>query len=577
MGRILEEMNFQETSELTSLNLGSLGVKVNLPLIERHSPLAYSIAEHIHWDLARHRGIETCNRMCLENVCILQSATLFKEFSDDCIRCKMKRKRYLEASMGPISDSQLSLAPACWMVQVDLFGPIHVYVPGFERNTRNRQVLQAKCWVMTAVCPTTRLINLQTMESSKAAGWLDAFTRLCCEVGTPKHVFLDQDSAGMSAFQIAELELRDLQLRLHREKGISFTVCGVGGHDRHGQVERVIRSVQEGFRDCGLGKVTLHATGLQTLCKLVETQYNNLPIGFHHSRAADNTPLLKMLTPNMLRTGRINQRSLDGPVRIPENRKEILKKVDETYSAWFKIWLNTLVPKLMFAPKWFRTDKDLELGNLVYFQKDPDTTFDTKWVVGKVDEIERSRDGIIRMVTVKYFNGQDKTPQYTKRTVRKLVKLWSVDDISLAEDIAEMTRKFGEIQGLEATRVNEEVSSDRMEMFADQLAEVQSQGELRGGEDQLAAEEEGDVLEGNRTGHASSKVGTQKCDTCCCASHHQYSMHYAGNKFKTLPGQSSEGMENFILMEEKTEQVKGRIDSLEEVMMSAQLNLDNLF
>ena len=56
-GRLLDKMNFLETAELSSLDLGSLGVKVNLPMIERYSPLAYSLVEHIHWDIARHRGI----------------------------------------------------------------------------------------------------------------------------------------------------------------------------------------------------------------------------------------------------------------------------------------------------------------------------------------------------------------------------------------------------------------------------------------------------------------------------------------------------------------------------------------
>ena len=210
--------------------------------------------------------------------------------------------------MGLISESQLILAPPCWMVHVDVFGPITVKVPGFERHTRNRQVLEAHCHIMAAVCPTTRLVNLQVLESTKAAGWVDAFTRLSCEVGIPSHVFIDQDSAGMSAFKMAEVEYRDLQLRLHREKGISFSVCGVGGHDRHGHVERVIQSLQEGLEDSGLKREILHATGLQTLCKLVESQYNNLPLGFHFSRSADNNAALGILTPNMLRVGRVNKK-----------------------------------------------------------------------------------------------------------------------------------------------------------------------------------------------------------------------------------------------------------------------------
>ena len=47
-GRLLDEMNFKETSEIPNLNLGSLGIKVNLPLVERFSPLAYSLGHYIH-------------------------------------------------------------------------------------------------------------------------------------------------------------------------------------------------------------------------------------------------------------------------------------------------------------------------------------------------------------------------------------------------------------------------------------------------------------------------------------------------------------------------------------------------
>ena len=495
--------------------------------------------------------------------------------------------------MGPISDSQLSLAPPCWMVQVDLFGPINVYVPGFERNTRNRKVLEAQCWVMTAVCPTTRLVNLQTMESSKAAGWLDAFIRLSCEVGTPKHVFVDQDSAGMSAFRMAEVELRDLKLRLHREKGISFSVCGVGGHDRHGHVERVIRSLQESLADCGLGQKILHATGLQTLCKMVESQYNNLPIGFHYSRAADNTPLLKILTPNMLRTGRVNQRSMDGPVKLPDSRKEILKQVEETYIAWFNIWLNTLVPKLMFIPKWFKTDKDLEVGNLVYFKKDPDTAFDTKWVIGVIDDVTRGRDGLIRMVRVKYFNGLNNTPQFTDRTIRKLVKLWSVDDISLADDIAEMTRKFGDIPGLETAQAEPDaedltdMTGDAAEPFNHSI--VQGHDEQPGGEDQIPAggqqvQAEGadELQDQGHVRHVPDQPQHKQavCKSCCCAPHHQYSLHYTGKKFVDVPTVICEGGSPSLAAAYAVDTQAGLMvnkqGGLEEVMMSVGLDIDIL-
>ena len=101
----------------------------------------------------------------------------------------------------------------------------------------------------------------------------------------------------MSGFNMSEFEIRDLTLTLHRERGIKMSLCPVSGHDKHGHVERVIRSVQEGFNDSGLKTKIIHATGLQTLCKLVEMQYNNLPIGYHYARSADNSPLLEIITP----------------------------------------------------------------------------------------------------------------------------------------------------------------------------------------------------------------------------------------------------------------------------------------
>ena len=77
----------------------------------------------------------------------------------------------------------------------------------------------------------------------------------------------------------------------------------------HSLVERVIRSLQDSMEEAGLKHQRLTARGLQTLCKLIENDHNNLPLGFKFGRDEDNTEVLKILTPNMLRLGRINTRS----------------------------------------------------------------------------------------------------------------------------------------------------------------------------------------------------------------------------------------------------------------------------
>lgn len=163
--RMTTGLDYVHTGEL-NINLGSLGIKVQAPVIDRFSPLAYSIGQHVHWKLAPHRGVETQNRISLEHVSIIQSMSLFKELSEECIRCRMRRKKLLEAKMGPIKPEQVTIAPPFWACLIDLFGPYQVYVPGFERQTRNRKVLDCQAWILAVVCPTTILVNLQVVEKN---------------------------------------------------------------------------------------------------------------------------------------------------------------------------------------------------------------------------------------------------------------------------------------------------------------------------------------------------------------------------------------------------------------------------
>ena len=113
-GMLLDTFNFAETGELDHVKLGSLGFKLHVPVLDRHSPLSYSIAQHVHWVLGKHRGVETLNRISLENVKIIQGANLYKELSDECIVCKKRRRKFLQVEMGLISGHQLNLAPAFW-------------------------------------------------------------------------------------------------------------------------------------------------------------------------------------------------------------------------------------------------------------------------------------------------------------------------------------------------------------------------------------------------------------------------------------------------------------------------------
>ena len=88
--RMAHNMQFQETAEL-DLDLGAMGIRTHLPLLDRLSPLSYCIALYVHWSLASHRGAESCARISLETVHIMQGAGLCQELGEDFTPCKIKR------------------------------------------------------------------------------------------------------------------------------------------------------------------------------------------------------------------------------------------------------------------------------------------------------------------------------------------------------------------------------------------------------------------------------------------------------------------------------------------------------
>ena len=116
-----------------------------------------------------------------------------------------------------------------------------------------------------------------------------------------------------------------------------------------------------------------------------------------------------------------------------------------------------MVPRLINQPKWFKLDRDLKEEDLVYFQK-VESGLKSDWTVGQVDQVIASRDGLMRRAVIKYFNAGSDNPEFTDRSVRTLVKLWSVDEACLADDLGELQKRIEKPE--DNTAADEEVTSE---------------------------------------------------------------------------------------------------------------------
>ena len=122
-----------------------------------------------------------------------------------------------------------------------------------------------------------------------------------------------------------------------------------------------------------------------------------------------------------------------------------MKRVEKGYSAFFKIWNTSLIPKLMKMNKWHDTKDQLKVGDVIYFKKE-ESELSSNWTVGKVAQIDKSKDGLVRRVNVQYQNHGENFPRFTDRSVRSLIKLFHIDDQNWQDDMAEVEKIVVELQ-----------------------------------------------------------------------------------------------------------------------------------
>jgi hypothetical protein len=166
--RIIDGQRWSRATSREPHELLAQGINLHTPVVDRWSPLAYSI--WIHREVSNHAGFETALRHSLNYCFILQGHSLFEELGRDCMLCTKLRVKFLRSAMGPRHPATMPSphAPAFWIVQANLFGPVTTFVPGREQNTRATSTLTAKCWVMVFSCLLSKAINLQVEEGHSA-------------------------------------------------------------------------------------------------------------------------------------------------------------------------------------------------------------------------------------------------------------------------------------------------------------------------------------------------------------------------------------------------------------------------
>ena len=432
-GRILPTQKIDGGNNLADVCVDLSGSTFCVPLVDKSSPLAYSLINEVHWydEDACHRGNETVMRHVQLIAHIIEGRPLVKQFRLDCPKCRVLNKRAIEVAMGPVSDHNLHIAPAFFVSQTDICGPFLSYSNVNKRAT-------VKVWFIIFCCTTTGAVDIKIMEDYSTTSFILAFVRFSCKVGFPQKLLPDAGSQLIKGCDNMILSYTDLMNQLHREYGVQFETCPVGAHYQHGKVERKIRHVRESLSKC-LSNDRLSLIQWETLGCQIANSINNQPIALgNETKGLEH---LDILTPNRLILARNNSRCPVGALEVTDDPGRIISSNVKLFKTWFQCWLTSCVPKLMDQPKWFESSRDCKCGDVILFLKS-DKEFDRQYQYGIIVDMKVSRDGKIREIEVEYQNSNESVKRTTRRGVREVVLVHPVDEVGILREIGQLCVYF---------------------------------------------------------------------------------------------------------------------------------------
>ena len=244
-GRILEGQSILDPENVMS-DLEPLSFVC--PVLDRYSPVAYSIMLYTHTMITKHRNVVTTLRESRSIAFVFRGRDLAAEIRKNCAFCRRFKAKLLEAELGNIHSTRITIAPAFYNTQVDLFGPL---IASCEHNHRS----SVKIWGCVFKCPATAAVVVHTMQDYSTAAFLQAYSRFSVRFGYPKKLFIDRGSQLVSGCSEAKLNWADITSTLDRDyqTSIEYETCAVGAHNANGCVERSIKELKKVLNTCFKG------------------------------------------------------------------------------------------------------------------------------------------------------------------------------------------------------------------------------------------------------------------------------------------------------------------------------------
>ena len=320
--------------------------------------------------------------------------------------------------MAPHGQARTILAPPFHSVQMDV---VYKFCAKPWKNSRGKT---HDIYALVIVCILSSATSILVLEGLETQDVVQALERHSSMYGAPRNVYVDAGSQLINVENV-QINIRDLNCKVFDNLGIEVKVSVPKSHEERGRVEAKVKTLRSMLLKLAIKASTPMTTlAWQTLFSKIANDIDNLPICRGNASNVSDFGH-EIITPNRLKLGRNNSRSLEDSFILQGNSEVKLLEVNrKCQQTWYQIMLDRLHYLIPKPNKWLKTD-DIQVCDVVVFIHN-DSTVDkqSKWCLGKVHSVEDSG----RRLTIEYFKLSGSIGQVS-RNPRQVSKIYSHSEI----------------------------------------------------------------------------------------------------------------------------------------------------
>lgn len=409
-----------------------------VPLLPPKAWLGTLLAREAHE--RNHEGVAATLLRMRKRAWMVQGRRIVKKVINECITCRKLRAKMCEQVMSELPPERVNPAAPFEFTTLDLFGP-------FEVRDMVKKRTKAKVWGIVFCCMASRAVHADVVNDQSSESFLQSYARFAALRGHPRKLWSDRGTNFIGAKpalkelhkHLACVEMASMEDVAARDgTEWKWILHPADSPHRNGAAEAAVRILKRALTNLGGTTGNFTWSEFQTLLYSAANLANERPID---ARAQEQEDAIEYVSPNSLILGRTGQGG-DLKEVLTEGRSwHRLRAIQAGVDKFWTSWCNLAGPNLFIRPKWHRTVRNVQVGDLVWMADQ--NSLRGQFRLGKIERTYPDQKGVVRDVDIRTCIGLPATHSTTRpqtnhavlapttvlrRDVRRLVVLLAVEE-----------------------------------------------------------------------------------------------------------------------------------------------------